>query len=274
MADRQQFAMVPIHQVHIGDNVRRDLGDLDGLIVSVREHGILEPLVCCPNEDHTAIEVLMGHRRLAAALAAGLTDVPCVLRVERPSELGRLLMQLTENLQRSDMSPIDEAMSYRELLDRGFTQTAIAREVGRTESHVSKRLQLLGLPDTIKVALDVGWITPTLVPEIPKSLWQDKAALKRLAPVIQHGNDAVRRWVKDESRDVPGRAGWTAGAPSSPGRVASLPQDRVWGETEANRTLNVRASTYDAVRAAARRAGKSVVDWASDVLVKAAEKQQ
>lgn len=254
MAGREQYARVPIHQIIIGTNVRRDLGDLTDLTLSVREHGILEPLVGCPSEDHQHIEILMGHRRLEAARQAGLDDVPMVLRAQRPSTRQRVLMQLVENLQRADMSPIDEALAYKELVDVGFSQIAIGREVGRPNTHISKSLKLLEMPDTVRMAVDLGWIAPSVAFEIPRSLCQDPEALKRLARVIQHGHDAVRDWIKDEARATPDR------------RVGPRAKDRM-----VTRSLGIRPAAYDATMAAAAAAGMTVVDWASDVLIRAAE---
>lgn len=254
MAPKQQFAMVPIHQIITGANVRRDLGDLDGLVASIREHGILEPLVGCPSEDRTSIEILMGHRRLEAARLAGLDDVPMVLRQGRPSKRQRVLMQLVENLQRTDMSPIDEALAFKELVDQGFSQIAIGREVGRSNTDISKRLKLLEMPDTIRMAVDLGWIAPSVAFEIPRSHYTDKKAMQRLAQVIQHGHEAVRDWIKVEARRA------------DDGRVGPRVKDYV-----VTRTVGIRPAAYDAAIAAAKTAGMTVVDWMSDVVLNAAE---
>lgn len=125
------------------DNVRGELGDVAGLAASIAELGVLEPLLVCPAGDR--FTVVFGHRRLRAAVAAKRTTVPCTVRDLTPAE--RLEAQLVENLQRQDISPIAEARGYRRLLDAGYTQRKLVDRVGRSQSHISKRLTLLNLPE-------------------------------------------------------------------------------------------------------------------------------
>lgn len=125
------------------DNVRDELGDVAGLAASIAELGVLEPLLVCPAGDRYTI--VFGHRRLRAAIAAKRATVPCTVRELTPAE--RLEAQLVENLQRQDLSPIEEARGYRRLLDAGYTQRKLVDRVGRSQSHISKRLTLLNLPE-------------------------------------------------------------------------------------------------------------------------------
>ena len=134
------------------DNPRRDLGDLDELVSSIRTLGIVEPLVVTRDDDGWL--VIAGHRRLEAALTAGLETVPCVVRDADDAE--RTEIMLVENLIRANLTPIEEADGYAKLTDLGHTQKRIAERVGCNQSHVSKRLKLRKLPDVAVTALVDG----------------------------------------------------------------------------------------------------------------------
>src|SRR5882672_3470040 len=105
---RRRFAEIPLEELSAGRNVRHDLGDLTDLTDSIRRFGILQPLVCCPSGDARRVEVLFGQRRLAAGRAAGLVKAPCLLGPRPPIE-EYVLTQLAENMEREDMTPIEEA---------------------------------------------------------------------------------------------------------------------------------------------------------------------
>jgi ParB family chromosome partitioning protein len=161
---------------------RLDPADIDELAASIVAHmahgGILQPLLVTP--DGT---VVAGHRRLAAALRVGLADVPVVVRSLSPIE--QLEIQLTENLQRSDLSPIEEARAYGHLLDAGATLASIARAVGVPASRVRERLALLDLDVSVQDRVHRGEL-PLRVGLLLVPL-RDQARQRRLA------NLAVRR---------------------------------------------------------------------------------
>lgn len=124
------------------DNPRRDVGDVTELADSIRAQGLLQPLLLMPAGDRYL--VVAGHRRLAAARRLGLESLPAVVRrgLERPDAIAAML---TENLQRADLNPVEEARAYRVLVDAGWTQTDVARATGRSVATVSHRLALLVL---------------------------------------------------------------------------------------------------------------------------------
>jgi ParB/RepB/Spo0J family partition protein len=138
------------------DNIRTDLGDLTELASSIASLGILEPLVVTTAENGR-YQVVCGARRLAAAIAVGLESVPVVVREFSESE--RLEAMLIENLQRADVSAEEEARAYQRLIDAGLTQRQLSERVGRSQSHISKRLALLDLPPAARSSLDSGRIT-------------------------------------------------------------------------------------------------------------------
>lgn len=146
---------LPVHLIHqADDNVRTELGDLDGLAASIREVGVLQAITVIPAGDQFTI--LMGARRHAAAQVAGLMTIPAVIRTAPLAEKRRMTM-LIENVQRHDLSPLDEAHAYRELeQDYDLSQADIARRVGCSQSHVSKRVSLLALPKAAQTMVADG----------------------------------------------------------------------------------------------------------------------
>ncbi len=130
---------------------------LDELIASIRERGVLQPLLVRPaGEDY---ELIAGERRLRAAVAAGLGEVP--VRVMAVDDREALELALVENLQREDLDPIEEAEGYRMLADRfALTQDQIADRVGRARASVTNSLRLLALPEPVRVWLADGTLSP------------------------------------------------------------------------------------------------------------------
>jgi ParB family chromosome partitioning protein len=126
---------------------------LAALADSVKRHGLLQPLVV--RRTGMSYELIAGERRLRAAIAAGLEEVPVILRDAAPGEC--LELALIENLQREDLSPLEEAEAYRHLIDEyGLTQEEIAQRVGKSRPAVANALRLLTLPDDVKVQLESG----------------------------------------------------------------------------------------------------------------------
>lgn len=123
---------------------------------SVQAVGIIEPLLVSPNDDGT-YTVIAGHRRHAAAQAAALATVPCVVRAI--SELEAVELALIENGQRHDLNPIEEAEGYYRLFEAGRSLTDMAATLGRSAKHISGRLALLELPKKAQRALEQSTIT-------------------------------------------------------------------------------------------------------------------
>lgn len=149
-----------------GDNPRKDLGDLAELAISIKANGLLEPIVATPGE-HGRYLIVAGHRRHAAAELAALETVPVYVRVMDDQQ--RVAAMLVENLQRSDLSPLEEAGAFRRLVDDyGMPQRKLAETIGRSQGHISKRLALLDLPAPAQKALDSGGITIAEAVELAK----------------------------------------------------------------------------------------------------------
>jgi ParB family chromosome partitioning protein len=130
--------------------------DLHDLAESVKEKGILQPILVRPVAgDAQAFEIVAGERRWRAAQLAKLHDVPVVVREMSDGEA--LELAIVENVQRADLNAIEEAAAYHELMDRfAYTQETIAKEVGKSRSHVANTLRLLRLPESVKAMLRDG----------------------------------------------------------------------------------------------------------------------
>ena len=135
---------------------RFDEDELEALAQSIRERGVLQPLLVRPAKDGAAgYEIVAGEGRWRAAQRAGQHEVPVVVR--ELSDRDTLELALIENLQRADLSPLDEAHAYHRLTEEfRHTQEAVAEAVGKSRSHVANTLRLLSLPAGVHELLDDG----------------------------------------------------------------------------------------------------------------------
>lgn len=126
------------------------------LAESIREHGILEPLVVA--KTPAGFQIIAGERRWRAAKLIGLKKVPVVVKETSPQ--GMLEMAIVENVQRQDLNPLERAQAYKRLLDEfGLTNSEIATRVGKSPAYISNTIRLLTLPDALKDALMMGQTT-------------------------------------------------------------------------------------------------------------------
>jgi ParB family chromosome partitioning protein len=139
-------------------NPRRNFAEseLEELAASIRERGIIQPIVVRPTSRRTdSFEIIAGERRWRAAQRAALHDVPVV--VLEVSDAEALELAIIENVQRTDLNPLEEATGYQALIDEyRHNQEAIARIVGKSRSHVANTLRLLKLPDAVKEHIHAG----------------------------------------------------------------------------------------------------------------------
>jgi ParB family transcriptional regulator, chromosome partitioning protein len=128
---------------------RKDMGDLKGLIESVREKGVLEPLLVRLIPDSGKYLIISGERRYQAACVAGLRELPCIEKEVSESET--LEIALIENLQRKDLTPFEEADGLQALADRfALTHEEIAQRISKGRSSITESLTLRSIPDEIK----------------------------------------------------------------------------------------------------------------------------
>ena len=126
------------------------------LVDSIKQHGVLEPLVIA--KTPAGFQIIAGERRWRASKLAGLTHVPAVIRETSPK--GMLEMALVENVQRSDLNPIDRAKGFERLMSEfGLSTSEVAVRIGKSVAYVSNSIRLLSLPDALKDGLLSGLIT-------------------------------------------------------------------------------------------------------------------
>ncbi|WP_165217191.1 ParB/RepB/Spo0J family partition protein [Affinirhizobium pseudoryzae] len=148
--------MVPIE--HITRNPRNprrmfDEAELQDLSSSIRQHGIVQPVVVRPRGS--AFEIIAGERRWRAAQLAGLIEIPVIVR--DVDDRTALEIAIVENVQRSDLNPLEEALGYEQLIaEHGYTQNDLGEIIGKSRSHVANSLRLLKLPDPVRDMLATG----------------------------------------------------------------------------------------------------------------------
>lgn len=147
MERKPTLTTIAIEKLHPHpDNPRKVLGDIDELADSIKANGILQNLTVVPmNDDWTEFTVIIGHRRLAAAKQAGLTELPCV--VVEMTEKEQLSTMLTENMQRSDLTVYEQAKGFQMLIDLGDSVAEVVEKTGFKESTVRRRLKLAELDE-------------------------------------------------------------------------------------------------------------------------------
>lgn len=123
---------------------------------SIREHGILEPVIVA--KTPAGFQIIAGERRWRAAKLAGLTHIPAIIKETTPK--GMLEMAIVENVQRADLNPLERALAYRRLIDEfGMSAVEVAQRVGKSGPYVTNTLRLLELPDALKDGLLSGITT-------------------------------------------------------------------------------------------------------------------
>ena len=179
---------------------------LQELTDSIREHGLLQPLIV--TEAGEGYQLIAGERRWAAARMAGLSRVPVVVKEATPREM--LELALVENLQRADLNPLEAAGAYRQLMDDfGLTQEEVAARVGKNRATVANTLRLLRLPDEVKRCLAEGEITEgharALLPlEVLEDQLNVMRAILRRGLSVRQTEEMVRRLAappKPSARD-------------------------------------------------------------------------
>jgi len=181
-----------------------DEAAINGLAESLRSQGMLQPILVRALGATDHYEIIAGERRWRAAQAAGLHEVPVILRDLTDGEA--LEIALVENLQRADLNAVEEAEAYRRLMDEfGHTQEALAQHLGKSRSHVANTLRLLVLPAEVKAMLAAGQLSAgharaLLVANDPLALAREIAA-KDLS--VRETEERVKR----EQAPARGRAG-------------------------------------------------------------------
>lgn len=205
------------------DQPRRSFDEaaLDELAASIRERGILQPLIVRPRPSGDAThEIVAGERRWRAAQRAQLHDVPVI--VSDLDDTEALEIAIVENIQRADLSPVEEARGYRQLIDRfGHTQEQLARSLGKSRSHIANLMRLLGLPDEVLAHLEAGRLTAGHARALVTAT--DPAALAR--EVVARGLSVRQAEALARQSAVPAKARKPRATPEKDADTRAIEQD-------------------------------------------------
>src|ERR1700690_568570 len=179
--------MIPVEQIRPNPGQpRKALGDLRELTESVREKGVLEPLLVRMVSGEDFYHIISGERRYHAARAAGLREVPCIEKKVDDAET--LEIALIENIQRKDLTPFEEADGLHRLQEQfEYTHEDMAKKIGRARSSVSETLLLRNIPEGIrKRCIDTGIVSKSVLLQIARQP-TEKKMLEMLARILQGG---------------------------------------------------------------------------------------
>lgn len=252
---------VPIEQLAGNpENPREDLGDLEELAESLREHGLLQPLSVMPRRAYldvhpnhadalgsAAFVVVAGNRRLAAARLAGLPTLAVHVRApegDLDSSVAIRAAVLAENIHRQDLHPLEEAQEINKLLEHGLNRSEAARILGKSNGWITQRLILLGLHPELQQALKAGELKLGDARELGKlsldeqlTAWRDREATfytvkgQDRKEASEHGDGPAASGRSDRTTPVPRKARPTA--VKTVQRPEQLTLDLEWGEPEA-----------------------------------------
>jgi ParB family chromosome partitioning protein len=197
--------MIPVERVRPNpEQPRKALGDLRELADSIREKGVLEPLLVryVPRED--TYYIISGERRYHAARAAGLTELPCIEKIADDAET--LELALIENLQRKDLTAFEEADGLARLAEQfDYTHEDIARKIGKARSSVTETLSLRTIPEPIrKKCVNKGIVSKSLLLQVARQA-TEKKMLEMMERIVRGGltRDEARRQRREEKSAGP-----------------------------------------------------------------------
>jgi ParB family chromosome partitioning protein len=193
--------MIPLDKIRPNpDQPRKMLGDLSELIESIKQKGVLEPLLVryIPREDE--YHIISGERRYHSSRAAGLREVPCIEKIADDAET--LELALIENMQRKDLTPFEEAEGLYRLAEQfDYTHDDIAKKIGRSRSSVTETLSLRTIPEPIrKRCADRGILSKSLLLQVARQP-NERKMLEAVQRIVQGGltRDEARKERREES---------------------------------------------------------------------------
>lgn len=213
--DNKQGQMTELETTQLQSNPLQPRGvilqdSLTDLVESIREQGILEPIVVA--RTPAGFQIIAGERRWRAAKILGLPKVPVVIKDTTPQ--GMLEMSIVENVQREDLNPIERALSYKRLIDEfGLGTNEVAKRIGKSAPTVSNTIRLLSLPDAIKDALVAGVITeghvrplislgdPKLMLELFKRILRDNLTVRQTEDISRKVKGEVQQKEPEKGKD-------------------------------------------------------------------------
>lgn len=202
----QQITENPFQPRKVFDEVAiQELSD------SIQEHGILQPIIV--RKKGKKYEIVVGERRYRAAKLAGLAVVPAI--VKGFTEQQMMELAILENLQREDLTPIEEAEAYNSLIEKlGFTQEELAKRLGKSRPHIANHVRLLGLPEEIRQLMNEGKLSmghgrallglkkKKQILEVADKVLKQGLNVRQLEALVQSYNEDVSRETEKPNRNV------------------------------------------------------------------------
>lgn len=189
-----------------------DESALEELTESIKEHGILQPIIL--RRKGKLFEIVVGERRFRASKAAGLTEIPSVIRSFTDQQM--MEIAILENLQREDLTPIEEANAYQNLMENlNFTQEQLAFRLGKSRPHIANHIRLLSLPEVVKEQISLNKLSmghgrallglkqKNLIPSISKKVMLENLNVRQLESLVHRTNEDVSRETsKVQNKDI------------------------------------------------------------------------
>lgn len=189
-----------------------DESALEELTESIKEHGILQPIIL--RRKGKLFEIVVGERRFRASKAAGLTEIPSVIRSFTDQQM--MEIAILENLQREDLTPIEEANAYQNLMENlNFTQEQLAFRLGKSRPHIANHIRLLSLPEMVKEQISLNKLSmghgrallglkqKNLIPSISKKVMLENLNVRQLESLVHRTNEDVSRETsKVQNKDI------------------------------------------------------------------------
>ncbi len=186
-------------------------GALQELAASIEEHGIVQPLVVKPQGKKYVI--IAGERRFRAAKLAGLSEVPAIIKDMNEQQM--MEIAILENLQREDLTPVEEAEAYHNLISKlHFTQDELAKRLGKSRPHIANHIRLLQLPEEIRQLMNEGKLSmgqgrailglknKRLMIEVAEKVVAQGMNVRQVEALVQQLNEDVSRETKNVKKDI------------------------------------------------------------------------
>lgn len=184
---------------------------IEELAQSIKEHGIIQPLVV--RKKGTKYEIVVGERRYRAAKIAQLKELPAIVKDMTNEQM--MEVAILENLQREDLTPIEEAEAYQSLIEKlNFTQEDLANRLGKSRPHITNTLRLLQLPEKIRDLVNDGHLSmghgrallglknKRKIPEVAQKVIKQSLNVRQLEALIKQYNENVSRETKKVKKDI------------------------------------------------------------------------
>jgi len=211
----EKVEMIPLKEIKANPYQPRKIFD-DAAIIelseSIKEHGVLQPIIL--RKVKKGYEIVVGERRFRASKQSNLTEIPAVVRDMTDQQMMELA--ILENLQREDLTPIEEAEAYQNLMEHlHLTQEQLAFRLGKSRPHIANHIRLLSLPEQVRDLISANKISmghgrailglkrKKLIPQVTEKVMKEEMSVRQLEALIQRLNEDVpRETSKERKKDI------------------------------------------------------------------------